>query len=403
MKMNGNTKIACNTNGERPDEGRKQMQGKYTPFRNLLSLCLIMSVASCANQKAQSVNRLTRQRIGQVDGKRIYIYTLINDTGIKAKIMNYGAILFSLEVPDGESRLEDVTLGYATLEEYVGSSKYFGATIGRYGNRIDKGKFMLEGREYTLSVNNGENHLHGGLRGFNKVVWDSKAIRSDQGIGVQLTYLSPDGEEGYPGNLRTTVAYILTRDNQLKIEYAAQTDKSTPVNLTHHSFWNLSGGVKRNILGHELMLNADSYLPVNEGLIPTGEIRSVKSTPMDFTSPVPIGSRIDQVPGGYDHTYVLNRRDDGRELILAADVYDSQSGRGMRVYTTEPGIQFYSGNFLDGTIIGKDNRVYNKYDAFCLETQHFPNSPNQPEFPSVILQPGQMYSHRCIYQFYIKY
>lgn len=330
------------------------------------------------------------------------MYTLANDAGIKANVMNYGAILFSLELPDREGRMEDVMLGYATLDEYVGSSKYFGATIGRYGNRIAKGKFTLDGREYILAVNNGENHLHGGLKGFNKVVWDSEAVRSERGTGVQLTYTSPDGEEGYPGNLRTTVVYWLTDDSELKIEYTAQTDKPTPVNLTHHSFWNLSGDVKRDILGHELMLNADSYLPVDEGLIPTGEIRQVKNSPMDFTSPMPIGSRIDQVPGGYDHTYVLNRRDDGQELILAADVYDPLSGRSMRVYTTEPGIQFYSGNFLDGTIVGKDNRAYNKYDAFCLETQHFPDSPNQPAFPSVILQPGQIYSHRCIYQFYVK-
>ena len=367
----------------------------------LLVLCAALFVLpSCQNQKVSITSEVKKERLGEVDGQEIVMYTLTNANGLRARIMNYGAILFSLEVPDRSGHIEDVTLGYATLDEYVKNRKYFGATIGRYGNRIAKGKFPLNGQEYTLATNNGLNHLHGGLKGFNKVVWKSEPVTFRNATGLRLTYLSADGEEGYPGNLKCTVIYTLTNDNELKIEYDATTDKPTPINLTHHSFWNLSGDCRRDILGHELMLNADYYLPVDSGLIPTGEIKSVKNSPMDFTSPMPIGSRIAQVEGGYDHNYVLNHRscDDG--LILAARACDPASGRVMEVYTTEPGIQFYSGNFFDGSIVGKGKIAYDKHGAFCLETQHFPDSPNRPYFPSTILNPGQVYRHVCVYKFY---
>lgn len=368
----------------------------------VILLLTALGLTSCTSPEAKSSNTINQREIGQVEGRPIYMYTLTNAGGMKAEIMNYGAILFSLEMPDRNGEMQDVTLGYATLDEYVANRKYFGATIGRYGNRIADGKFTLNGKEYTLAQNNGENHLHGGLKGFNKVVWDSEMLETEQAVGVRLTYLSPDGEEGYPGNLETTVVYRLTDTNELRINYTAVTDKPTPVNLTHHSFWNFSGDVERDILGHKLMLNADYYLPVDEGLIPTGEIRSVKNTPMDFRTPREIGSRIDKVDGGYDHNYVLNRSENPEALVLAADVYDPVSGRGMKIFTTEPGIQFYSGNFFAGEITGKDGKVYHKHDAFCLETQHFPDSPNQPEFPSTILRPGETYRHVCIHKFYVK-
>jgi len=371
----------------------------------VVSCCsLLVTASSCEKQQQLTQEKLTISKgpLGQVEGKKIYMYSLTNANGIKAKIMNYGAILFSLEVPDCKGHIGDVTLGFATLDDYVKNHKYFGATIGRYANRIAKGKFKLNGRVYTLAKNNGQNHLHGGIKGFNKVVWNSEMVRTNNSVGVKLTYLSKDGEEGYPGNLTTTVTYTLNNKDELRINYEAETDKPTPVNLTHHSFWNLSGDVKRDILGHELMINADHYLPVDAGLIPTGEIKSVKGTPMDFTAPRAIGSRIKQVKGGYDHNYVLNRKVHEKGLILAARVCEPVSGRVMEIYTTEPGIQFYSGNFLDGTITGKNGKIYNKYDAFCLEPQHFPDSPNHPEFPSTILNPGQKYTQTSVYKFYTK-
>jgi len=364
-------------------------------------LCLMAIFLSACEENKFSL-AIKKEALGTAEGKQIDLYTLTNANGVKAKIINYGAILFSLELPDRDGNVEDVALGYATLDEYVKNRKYFGATIGRYGNRIAKGRFTLDGTEYKLATNNGENHLHGGLKGFNKVIWNSEPITTKDAVGVRLTYLSGDGEEGYPGNLTCTVVYTLTNDDELRVDYEATTDKSTPVNLTHHSFWNLAGNAKRDILGHELMLNADHYLPVDSGLIPTGEIKSVKESPMDFTTPMPIGSRIDQVEGGYDHNYILNRQSHGEELILTARAYEPASGRAMEIYTTEPGIQFYSGNFFDGTITGKDGKVYDKHYAFCLETQHFPDSPNQSEFPSTILNPWQTYTHVCVHKFYTK-
>lgn len=336
------------------------------------------------------------------DGQQIRLYTLRNANGLEARIMNYGAIVVSLEVPDRKGELDDIVLGYDNLQSYIENSPYFGAIVGRYGNRIGKGRFKLDGLEYALATNNNENHLHGGYKGFDKAVWSDESLWQPDGVGVKLTYLSKDGEEGYPGNLKATVAYILTNDNELKIEYEAATDKATPVNLTHHGYFNLTGA-ERDILGHVLLLNADRFTPVDAGLIPTGELTPVKGTPMDFTKPTPIGARIDseyeqlKAGGGYDHNWVLNK--DGKRMTLAAKVYEPTTGRLMEVWTTEPGIQFYAGNFLDGTITGKEGKVYQHRWGFCLETQHYPDSPNQPDFPSTILRPGQKYETTTVYRF----
>jgi len=331
------------------------------------------------------------------------LYTLINTNGMKVKIITYGAIVQSLEVPDSEGNLEDIVLGYDTLEEYVTNNPYFGCIVGRYGNRIGKGKFTLDGKEYTLAKNNGENHLHGGIKGFDKVVWKGERVVDTKSVGVKLTYYSPDGEEGYPGNLTTSLTYKITNDNELILEYHATTDKKTVVNLTHHGYFNLSGQGGETILDHKLMFNADKFTPVDAGLITTGELRDVKGTPFDFTEATKIGARIDadnqqlKYGGGYDHNWVLNREGDGLEL--AARLTEETSGRVMEIYTTEPGIQFYCGNFLDGTITGKEDRVYKYRSVAVLETQHYPDSPNRPEFPSVELNPDEVYETQTIYKF----
>ncbi len=335
-------------------------------------------------------------------GQKVDLYSLTNSGGLKAEIMTYGAIVVSLQVPDRGGKTDDIVLGYGNLTDYLANNPYFGAIVGRYGNRIGKGKFALDGVQYTLAANNGENHLHGGIKGFDKVVWKAEPIKQRDGVGVKLMYLSKDGEEGYPGSLNCTVTYTLTERNELKIEYLATTDKPTVVNLTHHGYFNLTG-CQRDILGHELMLNADRFTPVDAGLIPTGELRPVKGTVMDFTRPTPIGARIDgdyeqlKFGGGYDHNWVLNGG--GRSLTLAARVYEPTTGRVMEVLTTEPGIQFYSGNFLDGTITGKNGIVYKHRYGFCLETQHYPDSPNKPSFPSTVLRPGEKYQTTTIYRF----
>jgi aldose 1-epimerase len=335
------------------------------------------------------------------EGKQVELYTLTNTSGIIAKITNFGGILVSLEVPDRDGNLADITLGFDKLSGYLGEHPYFGAIVGRYANRIGKAKFTLDGVEYKLAANNNENHLHGGIKGFDKVVWrlEDIGVHAD-GAMVKLGYISEDGEEGYPGNLACSVTYTLTKNDELKISYEAETDKKTIVNLTNHSYFNLAGQGKGDILGHEMMINADKYTVVDEGLIPTGENRDVKGTPMDFTTPMTIGSRIGQVEGGYDHNYVLNGS--GGTLALAARVYEPTSGRVMEIYTDQPGVQFYTGNFLDGTITGKAGKVYKKHYGFCLETQHFPDSPNKPDFPSVVLNPGQKYATATEYKFYTK-
>ncbi len=369
-------------------------------------LCTLFVTGSCKEETAPEEEQMEtkalvdiqKQGFGQLpDGKNVDLYVLTNASGVKASVMTYGATLVSLEAPDWEGRFADITLGFDSLEGYLSDSPYFGSTIGRYANRIAEGKFTLDGIEYTLAQNNGENHLHGGTKGFDKVMWSAEPVKMEEAGGVKFVYLSKDGEEGYPGNLTCTVTYLLTDSDELRITYEAETDKPTPVNLTHHSYFNLEGQGSGDILDHELMIDANEYTPMDEGLIPTGEIRSLEDTPMDFTTPHAIGERIDQVEGGYDHNFVL--RGGGGTLILAARVHEPDSGRVMEVHTTEPGIQFYSGNFLDGSITGKSGKVYHKHYGFCLEPQHFPDSPNNPNFPSTILRPGDRYMSLTVFKF----
>lgn len=346
--------------------------------------------------------KAARETFGQTpEGQTVYLYTLVNPHGLTVRVMNYGAILVSVETPDRNANALDITLGFDTLDGYLGQHPYFGAVVGRYANRIGGAKFTLDDVEYKLAANNGPNHLHGGIKGFDKRVWKQEEVKStDKQASVRLSYLSKDGEEGYPGNLACSVTYTLTNDDRLKISYEAQTDKTTVVNLTNHTYWNLAGPGTGDILSHELMLNADRYTPVDEGLIPTGELKSVAGTPFDFTEPMPIGSRIEQVGIGYDHNYVL--KSGGGSPALCARVHEPTSGRVMEVRTTEPGVQFYTGNFLDGSIAGKDGKIYKKHYAFCLETQHFPDSPNKPQFPSVVLKPGEKYTSTTVYSFYAR-
>jgi len=332
------------------------------------------------------------------------LYTLENSHGLRARITNYGGILVSLEVPDREGESGNVVLGFDSIQGYLDEPPYFGALIGRYGNRIAGGRFELDGEVYELARNNGPNHLHGGLRGFDKLVWEAEPVESPFGEALMLTLPSPDGDEGYPGNLTAQVLYTLTEDDALRIEYLAITDAPTPVNLTHHSYFNLAGPAAGDILDHEVVLNADSFLPTDDGLIPTGEIRNVAGTCMDFRTPHTIGERIaliegEHFAGGYDHCYVLNAPEPVTDPFLAATVYDPKSGRVMEVFTTEPGMQFYTGNFLDGTLTGAGGIVFQKHHGFCLEAQHYPDSPNQPDFPPVILQPGQTYTQTTLYRF----
>ncbi len=336
------------------------------------------------------------------DGTPVDIYTMTNAKGMEIRATNYGGIVVSLRVPDKKGNLDDIALGFDDLKGYLASSPYFGAIIGRYGNRIANGKFTLDGKEYTLAKNNGPNTLHGGLKGFDKVVWNAEPFQNHDGVGIILTYTSKDGEEGFPGNLKAKVTYTLTDNNEWIIDYDASTDKATPINLTQHTYFNLAGEGKGDVLAHILKLNASRFTPVNQTLIPTGEFRPVKGTPMDFTQPTPIGGRINaddeqlRFGRGYDHNFVVDGK--GSDPVLAARVKEPASGRVLEVFTTEPGVQFYSGNFLDGTITGKNGHVYKQRYAFCLETQHFPDSPNHPEFPTTILHPGQTYHSRTIYK-----
>ncbi len=338
------------------------------------------------------------------EGVSVQIYTLTNKKGLEARITNYGGIVVSLKTPDRKGAMADIVLGFDSLEGYLNSpSPYFGALIGRYGNRIAHARFALNGVDHKLAANNGENSLHGGNRGFNKVVWTPRELSDG---GLELTYLSKDGEEGYPGNLRVTVTYHLTEANELRIEYAAGTDKDTVLNLTNHSYFNLKGAGNGDILGHVLTLNADRFTPVDAGLIPTGDLRSVNGTLFDFRKGTAIGARIEQndeqlkLGKGYDHNWVLNKS--GNSLSLAARVEEPSTGRVLEVHTTEPGVQFYTGNFLDGTAKGKSGKVYGFRSGFCLETQHFPDSPNQSQFPSTVLRPGQAFRSTTVYRFSAK-
>ena len=330
------------------------------------------------------------------DGTKIFLYTCTNAHGLVFKAMTYGATVTEIQVPDRAGNLANVTLGFPSLRGYLARHPYFGSTVGRYCNRIAKGTFTLDGRQYELATNNDANHLHGGQVGYDAVVWDAEPVQSADEVGIKFTYLSKDGEEGYPGNLNVTAIYTLNNDNELTVELTASTDQRTPVNLTNHCYWNLAGA--GSILDHELMITADHYVEVDDKLIPTGNIPPVEGTPLDFTSPESIGARIDQLkgnPDGYDHCYVLRGQDGS--LALAARVKDPSTGRVLEIHTTEPGIQFYSGNFLDGSDAGGG---FNKRDGFCLETQHYPDSPNQPDFPSTILEPGESYRHVTVHKFY---
>lgn len=378
---------------------------------NVLIMAAAIAASACTNTKQAKEETTTMEHIRldtaaftqEVDGKQVSLYFLKNKNGIEMAVTNYGAKVVALAVPGKNGTFEDIVLGFDNLDDYLNTSeKYFGSVIGRYGNRIAGGKFTLDGKEYTLVTNNGPNHLHGGNKGFESVVWDVKQ-QGDQKL--EFHYLSADGEEGYPGNLDVKMIYELTDDNEFKISYEAETDQATIINLTHHSFFNLHGAGNGSVNDHVLMINAGQYTPVDQTLIPTGELASVAGTPMDFQQPTEIGSRIDadfeqlQFGNGYDHNYVLNRGEGTDSLMLAASVLEPQSGRYMEVFTTEPGIQFYGGNFLDGSVSGKGGKAYDFRTAFCLETQHFPNSPNQENFPSVVLNPGETYTHTCIYKF----
>lgn len=336
------------------------------------------------------------------DGTEIHIFTLKNSKNMTVRIMNYGGVIVSIEVPDKNGKTEDITLGYDRLEQYLKKSNFFGALVGRHANRIEDSKFELNGTIYHLAKNEGENHLHGGVKGFDKVVWQADIIDSCNGQSLQLVYRSSDGEENYPGNLDVKVIYSLTEDNELKIEYYAISDKDTVVNLTNHAYFNLSGHASGNIYKHKLKINADRFTVVDQASIPTGEIREVKETPLDFTGLTPIGTGIDSsyeqiVFGkGYDHNWVLNVS--GKSPEKAAELHDPETGRIMEVFTTKPGVQFYSGNFLDGAI-GKGGAIYNKRGGLCLETQYFPNAMKHKHFPSPILRAGDEYRHTTIYKF----
>jgi aldose 1-epimerase len=335
------------------------------------------------------------------DGRMVKSYTLSNSNGLRAVLIDYGATLVSLEVPDRTGKLADVVLGFTTLAEYQAKSPYFGAICGRVANRIALGKFSLDGKDYQLATNNDANHLHGGKVGFDKVLWTSEAREGAEGPEVVFNYLSKDGEEGYPGNLNLTVTYRLTDDNTLAVIYSATSDAATPFNPTHHSYFNLAGEGNGTILDHELRLNASHYTPVDATLIPTGEIAPVAGTPLDFTTATPIGKRIGMVEGGYDHNFVLDRKD-ASGLVLAAQVLEPKSGRVMTIETTEPGLQFYTGNFLDGSFAGKSSKTYVKQGGFCLEAQHFPDSINQPKFPNTVLRPGETYTQTTLHKFSTK-
>jgi len=333
------------------------------------------------------------------DGTAVDLYTLVNAHGVTARITNYGGIVTALLVPDRDGRLGDIVLGFDNLAAYVAGHPYFGALIGRVGNRINQARFTLDGVDYALAANDGPHALHGGLVGYDKVVWHARAAETERGLELALRYVSPDGEEGYPGTLTLDVAYVLTDADELIVDYRATTDRRTPVNLTNHSYFNLAGGGP--IYDHELHLAADRYTPVDATLIPTGELAPVTGTPLDFTTSTAVGARLQAVGGtpvGYDHNFVLNAGA-GAVPALAARVYEPTTGRVLSVLTTEPGIQFYSGNFLDGSLTGKGGRVYAQHTGFCLETQHYPDSPNQPNFPSVILDPGDTYRQTTVHRF----
>jgi aldose 1-epimerase len=372
--------------------------------RLLFSFFFLMCGGLLGAQTASSKAGVQSQPFGSVDGRAITLYTLTNAHGMEVRAMNYGGIIVSVRVPDRNGQFADVVLGHETLDGYRPNPPFFGAIVGRYANRIANGTFKLDGETYNLPKNDGPNTLHGGDKGFDKAVWDGEPLKGR--TGVAFSYFSKNGEEGFPGNLRVKVTYTLTSANSLEIDYEATTDKATPINLSQHSYFNLKGEGDGDILDHEIMINADRFTPVDRNLIPTGELRPVKGTPLDFTKPMKIGARIDDnydqlvLAHGYDHNFVINR--EGGGLVLAARVYEPTTGRTLEVSTTQPGVQFYTGNFLDGTITGKQGHVYKKHYGFCLETQHFPDSPNHPSFPSTILRPGETFHQKTVFKFSAK-
>lgn len=370
-------------------------------IKNLIILVLPVLLLSCGgNQKqqiAENVMELTKKIYDETDGQQVYSYTIRNSDNITVELITYGGTITHLWVPDAKGKLADVVTGYDSLAEYAAGRNYFGALVGRCTNRISQGNYTLDGKKHQLANNAGSDHLHGGVVGFNKKVWQAEDFIFADSAGVVLTLTSPDGDEGYPGNLRVQVTYTLTNRNELKIDYAATTNSPTIVNLTHHSYFNLDGHNSGSMLAHKLQINGDAYLPIDQALVPTGEIKPVEGTPMDFRHPHVIGERIAKVPGGYDHTWVLKNKHDSA-LQLAARLWGPQSGRLLEVYTDQPGIQFYAGNTLDNDQ-GKQGAVYAQHDALCLETQHFPDSPNHPDFPSVVLKPGEKFVSQTVYRF----
>jgi aldose 1-epimerase len=382
-------------------------------MRYSLGALLVLALVGCRTERESprsspstaALPRVTRAAFGQAaDGQSVEQFTFVNSHGVQVRAMTYGATITSIRTPDLTGRFDDIVLGFDSLSGYIAKSPYFGAVVGRYANRIAKGQFTLDGVTYHLAKNNGPNALHGGVRGFDKVLWTGEPVESDSGVGVTFRYTSVDGEEGYPGTLTVRVRYLLTPNDDLLVDYEAQTDKATPVNLTQHSYWNLHGEGRGDILDHVLMLDASAFTPVDSTLIPTGEIAPIAGTPFDFRTPARVGARIDaQHPQlrygrGYDHTWMLDRA--GRTgLVHAARVVDSTSGRTLDVSTTEPGLQFYTGNFLDGSFAGKGGHVYQRRSALCLETHHPPDSPNHPNFPSTILRPGETFRSRSVFSF----
>jgi aldose 1-epimerase len=369
----------------------------------LFALCTVFTV-SCfhhphnhvaSDQNNKPMIAISKTVFGQIDGKNIDLYT-ISGKDIVVKITNFGGIVTSILVPDRNGKMDDVVLGFDSLQNYTGEHPYFGCLVGRYANRIAKGKFELDGKSYQLAANNGENHLHGGISGFDKKIWQAREFREGDDAGIELSYSSPDGEEGYPGELNSRVIYTVTPENELRIQYFAETSGPTPVNLTYHGYFNLQGAGNGDILDQDLMIDADCYTVVNEQLIPTGELKDVTGTPFDFRKSKPIDRDMAKVEGGYDHNFVLNNKGIYSKVAM---LKDSAAGRWMEVYTDQPGLQFYGGNFLDGTLTGKNGKVYQKHYGLCLETQHFPDSPNQPAFPNTILRPGEVFKSVTVYKF----
>jgi aldose 1-epimerase len=383
------------------------MSSLRTQLATVLLAALLPLLGACASgtdsDSSMKPARIEKLPFGTVDGRAVDQYVLANAHGVTVKIMTRGATITSINVPDRQGNLDDIVLGFDDLKGYSPTVPYFGAIVGRVGNRIAKGRFTLDGKTYQLAINNGPNHLHGGNKGFDKVIWDAEEVPAQNGSAVKFSYLSKDGEEGYPGNCRVEVTYTLGDDDSLRLDYFVTTDADTPVNVTNHSYFNLDGPENGNILDELVMINADRYTPVDSTLIPTGELAPVEGTPMDFRQPTAIGARVLEVgdnPKGYDHNYVVNGG--GGKLTLVARVIGPKSGRIMEEYSTEPGVQFYSGNFLDGTLVGKKGVAYKQYWGFCLETQHFPDSVNQPNFPSYVLKAGDTYRSTTVFKFSAK-